>query len=498
VGGVYTAANPAAAGRTVNSYQRNWIDADGDRIVDCDLVIPATAPAGGLAANGECAGPANSTDIANGRRFGRSPNDLDDLGLAIGLGTINCGQNEPSASVYVKTYCDNYFKAGGKNLMKGWGSRRYEWQMSIGVQHEILPRLSAEVTYNRRQYGNVTVNDTLGTGCDLYPIDEKPVDPQQCMSNLLAFSSPFYDFYSIQAPVDPKLPGGGGYAVQGIATAKQRFVTVNTTTGAQTVTYLAAPGSVGVTAVTMAPDGANKDYWSGIDTNFVLRAKGGIRISGGTSTGRRNVNTCALLVDDPPSGQRLNEGRERDCDRARIFQTNVRGTASYTIPWIDVLASSTFSYRPGVQISANYTVSLADLGFAPDAVIQETATGTNLPAGSVALPAGTPRVVAVQNTVNSQTTVNLLSNDTYGEGIRLLDFRLAKNIRFANKRVNLGVDVFNAFNSDAALGYCATFPNPSQNIQGCGSATAGTLQPWRSVNNITTPRYARFQVQFDF
>jgi hypothetical protein len=315
------------------------------------------------------------------------------------------------------------------------------------------------------------------------------------MEDLLNFKSPFYDFYSVQAPVSEGLPGGGGYVIQGIATAKQRFVTTNTTTGVNTVTYLAAPGSVGVTAVSIAPDGANKDYWSGVDTNFVLRAKGGLRISGGTSTGRRNVNTCALLVDDPPVGQRLNEGRERDCDRVRPFQTNVRGTASYTIPWIDVLASSTFSYRPGSQINATYTVGLADLGFAPDAVILETAPPV---AGSVSVPAGSPRVVAVQNTLNQQTSVALLSNDTFGEGIRLVDLRLAKNIRFSGKRINIGVDVFNLFNSDAALGYCGTFPNPSQNIQGCGNAAAGTLVPWGAVNNITTPRYARFQVQFDF
>jgi len=93
---------------------------------------------------------------------------------------------------------------------------------------------------------------------------------------------------------------------------------------------------------------------------------------------------------------------------------------------------------------------------------------------------------------------NLISNDTFGEGIRLVDIKLAKNIGFGGKRVNIGADVFNVFNSDAALGYCATFPNPSQNIGGCGSATAGTLQPWGTVNNITTPRYARFQLQFDF
>ena len=57
------------------------------------------------------------------------------------------------------------------------------------------------------------------------------------------------------------------------------------------------------------------------------------------------------------------EGRERDCARARDFQTNVRATASYTIPWVDVLASETFSYRPGVQTNANYAIGLADLVF---------------------------------------------------------------------------------------------------------------------------------------
>ena len=495
-GGIYTASNPAAGGRTVNSYNRLWSDTNGDRTVNCDLAIPETAPSGGLPPNGECGGPTGGNDNNTGRRFGRSPDALDDLGLAIGLGTINCGQNEPSMSIFVRTYCDNYFAAGGKNLLKGWGVRRYEWQMSIGVQHEVLPRFSAEVTYNRREYGNVTVADTLGTGCDLYSIDVTPVDPKECMSELLAFNSPFYDFYNVQAPLDPALPGGGGFAVQGIATAKQRFVTRNPTTGVNTVTYLTAPGNVGVDAVTIAPEGTNVDFWSGIDTNFVLRARGGLRVSGGTSTGRRNVDTCQLLTDNPPSGVRLMEGRERDCNRQRNFQTNVRGTASYTIPWVDVLASATFSYRPGVQINANYTVGLTDLVFESDAVIVENPT--TVPTGQVPVPAGSPRVPSVQGATNNQTTVNLLSNDTYGEGIRLFDFRLAKNIRFAGKRLNIGVDVFNVFNSDAALGYCATFPNPSQNIEGCGTAAAGTLQPWGSVNNITTPRYARFQMQFDF
>ena len=68
------------------------------------------------------------------------------------------------------------------------------------------------------------------------------------------------------------------------------------------------------------------------------------------------------------------EGRERDCDRVRPFQTNLRGTASYTIPWVDVLVSSTFSVRPGAQINANYTVDIPDLAWGPNS---QSRTGTH-------------------------------------------------------------------------------------------------------------------------
>jgi hypothetical protein len=441
-----------------------WRDLDGDRVVDCDLAIPVVAPGtGGLPPNGECGGPAGlGVTAATARRFGRSPDDLDDLGLAIGLGTIYCGIDEPSMAQAARDYCNNYFAAGGSSMLEGWNKRQYEWQWSLGVQHQILPRLSGEVTFSRRDKYNLTASDAVGSGCDLYSSTTNAVNPKQCMDDLLNFVSPFYDFYSVEAPVDPRLPGGGGYLVEGFATQKVG------------VTVPAAQ----VTVVTIAPDGATYDYWSGVDTNFVWRA-GSLRLSGGTSTGRRNVNTCGLQLADPPGGQVIREGRERDCDRTRVFQTNLRGTASYTIPWVDLLVSSTFSVRPGTQINANYQVDIAnDLLWGPNSLSRKGTTFVNNPATTV--------------------TQNLLSNDTYGERITLFDMKFAKNIRFMNKRFNIGVDVYNIFNSDAAVGYCATFPNPARGIEGCGTAAAGTLQEWASVNNIITPRYARFQIQADF
>jgi hypothetical protein len=284
----------------------------------------------------------------------------------------------------------------------------------------------------------------------------------------------------VRAPLDPALPTGGGYVVPGFATAKQTGttlaadgVTLNPVYASATTAFTAGA----VNAVTLVPKGAQTDYWTGVDTNVSLRAKYGIRLTGGTSTGRRVNDTCQLQVSDPPTGQQLREGRERLCDAVRPFQTNIRGTASYTIPWIDVLASTVFTYRPGVTVNANYTVALNDVVWA--------STANRL-------------VPGMQGVTNGQVTQNLLSNDTFGEGIRIIDLKLAKNIRFAGKRANIGADIYNVFNSDAALGYCATYPNLAQGIEGCGSSAQGTLIPWRAVNSITTPRYVRFQVQFDF
>ena len=79
-------------------------------------------------------------------------------GTPIGLATTQCGRREAGIPAAVQAYCDVY----GDNLLEGSGKRRSEWQFGIGIQHELLPRFSAEVTYNRRNYSNLTVTDTLG------------------------------------------------------------------------------------------------------------------------------------------------------------------------------------------------------------------------------------------------------------------------------------------------------------------------------------------------
>src|SRR5205814_7106185 len=117
IGGFYSGANPAR--RVVNSLQRTWTDTNANRHVDCDLMNPAN--------NAECgAFSFNFSDLAH---FGKDPG-------TVGLTTIQCGRTDAGISALAQAYCNQY----GENVLNGWGERRGEWQLDVGVQREILPR----------------------------------------------------------------------------------------------------------------------------------------------------------------------------------------------------------------------------------------------------------------------------------------------------------------------------------------------------------------------
>jgi outer membrane receptor protein involved in Fe transport len=95
--------------------------------------------------------------------------------------------------------------------------------------------------------------------------------------------------------------------------------------------------------------------------------------------------------------------------------------------------------------------------------------------------------VASGGTTQTTTIVNLLDpGDVYGEGYWNFDLKFAKNIRFAGRRLNVGVDVYNLFNNDAIRGIQQTYP---------GSA-GGVV--WSAPTVLLSPRFARLSVQFDF
>src|SRR4029453_2210436 len=141
---------------------------------DCDLM--------NFSPNGECGNPILGQDPV---RYGRDPLSLDAAGTPIGLTTTQCGRREQGIPAAVQAYCAQY----GDTLLEGSGKRRAEWQFGIGVQHEILPRLSAEVTFNRRNSLNLIVTDQLGVGCDRYNGTQ---DLQTCLDAVANYSSNQY------------------------------------------------------------------------------------------------------------------------------------------------------------------------------------------------------------------------------------------------------------------------------------------------------------------
>ena len=174
-------------------------------------------------------------------------------------------------------------------MSEGWGKRPYNWEYSVSVQHELLPRVSVDVGYYRRVFGNFTVTDNQ----DITPADYTP--------------------FSITAPTRPS-PG-----------ECQRE------SGERPLRHLGREGRrrgppeqpdhqvrVGVCRRTVS------QVYNGVDFNVNARPTGRLFLQAGVSTGRTVTKNCAL-VDNP---QTL-----RFCEVTPPFLPNYRVSGGYTFPW---------------------------------------------------------------------------------------------------------------------------------------------------------------------
>jgi hypothetical protein len=191
------------------------------------------------------------------------------------------------------------------DLLSGWGHRPVDYQWGVNLQQQIVPRVSLEVGYNRRWWGNFTVTDNLAVA---------PSD---------------YEAWTLTAPQDSRLPGGGGYPI---------------TTYTLTSDASRRPADNYVTWETDFGK-ARTDYWQGVDVTMNARLKQGLTLQGGTTTGRTIVDTCdsQLKIDSPDP---------RNCRSEEPYQTTFRGLASYTVPKVGVLVSGTLRIQPPLQVSA--------------------------------------------------------------------------------------------------------------------------------------------------
>jgi hypothetical protein len=172
------------------------------------------------------------------------------------------------------------------------------------------------------------------------------------------------------------------------------------------------------------------------------------------------------------------------CKTQTPYLTTIKGSASYNIPKVDILVSTVFQSLPGSEITATMTYTKDAITWNGDSIARATkpcATATN-------------GVGCLGGSGNNTTTVGiplLLNNELFGQRVNEFDLKFAKNIRFAGKRLQIGIDVYNFFNSDAITGYNATYTpdNP---------ATPVNENTWQQPTALLAPRFVRAQVQFNF
>jgi Carboxypeptidase regulatory-like domain len=320
------------------------------------------------------------------------------------ISTLNFGQNQFTSTL-------------DPSLVSGWGVRPGDWQLGASVQQQILPRMSVEAGYIRRWLTNFEVTDNLS---------QAPSD---------------FGTFSVVAPSDPRLPGGGGYTISNLYNVNQNVASaVN-----QVQTLATAYGNY-------------TQVFNGLLVNVTARPRNGLVFQGGVSTGNTRTNYCdiraALPEQNIPGAQ---SPTNPWCNTATGLVTRYTGLGSYTVPKIDVLLSGTFRSDQGAPLAANWTAS--------NAVIQ--------PSLGRPLSNGAPNA-----------TINLIEPGTlYGDRVNEVDIRLAKILKFGRTRTNIGFDIYNILNSAAVLSYNQAFV-PGGN--------------WLTPTGVLQPRFWKFSVQFDF
>ena len=283
------------------------------------------------------------------------------------------------------------------DLLNGWGKRFYNWEFTTSVQHELAPRLSLNVQYARRLYGNFRVTD------------DRAVTPAD------------YTQFTITTPSDTRLPNGGGYPLTGFditaagnARAQDYFVTLAKNYGTQI------------------------EHFDAINVSVQARLNNGLTFQAGVGPGRLLTNDCEV-VDDLPEMLQTTAGNptrsfaaasrplER-CEQNNGWRTGVTGLATYTIPKIDVLVSGTYQNQPGIQTDANYNTPVS---------------ATNL---------GRPFTGATFRNYNI-----VEAGEVYIERLNQIDFRVAKLLRLGGSRTMINFDFFNITNSNSVLTENATF-----------------------------------------
>jgi hypothetical protein len=428
-------ANPLAGGRAiVNNYSRSWSDVNRDFVVDCDLSDPRP--------NLEC------TNAANPSVLNITPTALTDT--------------------FVRT---------------GWNRRPNNWEFSFGAQRQLWPGVGVDVSYFRRSFGNFLVVDD--TAC---------VDPAAGTGCREAGN---YRSYDVTVPIDSRLPGGGGYVLEGFVDPDCAGPAARCGTDSAASIATLTPTNQLVLAREIGAE--QIENWNGIDVTMDARGRG-LLVKAGASTGRRYRNECETWARLP---EVQGPGRPfATCEVTEPFRTSFKAVAVYLLPRVprlpDRLASwlanvelaASIQSIPGNEMSANYDMTGAEFARACPSSLPDTSCST-----LAKFPAN------VTGLADTRNILVLLPGTLYDTRHNQVDLKIGRIFRSDRSRMSVNVQLFNALNANAVLTRNNTI---GQSTSPGTYAAAQQRQADGSYNSlwvptgILQPRFATFTVSVDF
>jgi hypothetical protein len=325
----------------------------------------------------------------------------------------NRGQNAECGAMSNQNFGGNFPTTRyADDALLGHGARGYNWDFTAEVQHQLRPGVSMSGGYYRNWFGSFLVTDnTLLTPSD-------------------------FDTYCITAPPDPRLPGGGGYPICGLADV--------------------TPAMFGrVNSVITQSDNFGKMQRVNDFFNVTLNARlrRGVQLGGGVDLGR-SVNDACFNVDSPGAtttglpGNLVAGGAgllstatplttttingENICRIVTPFrgQAQLKAFMTYPLPY-DFLVSAIFQNISGPTIVATYNAPNSQI--APNLHRDLAACrGAAACVATAAVPLIVPQTV-------------------FDDRLSRLDVRVAKKIVLTQKvRLQANFNIYNLFNGSAS------------------------------------------------
>jgi hypothetical protein len=329
------------------------------------------------------------------------------------IDNANFGKNNPRATIY------------DPSVLTGFGARSFNWQESVQIQHQLRPNVALSAGYFRTSWGAIqkTVNTAL-TAAD-------------------------FNSYCVNAPLDSRLPGGGGYPVCGL--------------------YDVVPSKFGQSQLLVTRDDNLVEVYNGLDFAVDVRLPHGLNLNGGVNTGRTETNNCSAVLGNPQvtflnaattnagSGAATAPRTNAYCDIVPPWSADTQVKFSGTIPLpYQFNAALTYQNLPGIPYYG--AVVYGNSAIAPS-------LGRNLAAGTAAT-----------------VTVDVLTpQQQFEDRIQQLDFRFSRNFRVGNKRIEPEFDIYNALNESPLLSVNNSF----------GGA-------WRTPTQILSGRLLKFGAKVTF